>query len=84
MKLHEIKSPLLHPESEPEDETPLREHPTDQQKNPTHPFKTDLLFICSQYIFVILPPSPQTSLFYWKLNELQAFIYLIQFHVKFK
>lgn len=52
MKLHEIKSPLVHPESDPEDETPLREHSTDQQKNPTHPFKTDLLFICSQYLFV--------------------------------
>lgn len=81
---------LLHPESDPEDETPLREHSTDQQKNPTHPFKTDLLFICSQYIclclteVVISPPSPQTSLFYWKLNELQAFKYLIQFHLKVK
>lgn len=75
----------MHPESEPEDETPPSENIQQISRRIPHTHLKHIyyLFVLSISV-VILPPSPQTSLFYWKLNELQAFIYLIQFHVKVK
>lgn len=81
---------LLHPESEPEDETPPSENIQQISRRIPHTHLKQIyyLFVLSICLclteVVISPQSPQTSLFYWKLNELQAFKYLIQFHLKVK
>lgn len=86
MKLHEIKSPLSLPETDPDDETPPSENIQQISRKIPHTHLKQIYYLfCSQYHRSWDFTTKFSNLsFYWKLNELQAFIYLIQFHLKVK